>query len=183
MYRLIVLTILLANPVNVNASWPDDATALAGICFHELTWQVEAGDCEAIRDVIASLAVQRNWTFRGALRRLCRRYSNGISNRPFARLLRRGSYVNPIGWPESWPNLRHYRGNLDRLFEVAGRATDIPLEIKSSSCRYMPHRWGSRNPRLPDIHRARRMISSGRWVDAECGETVQGYYAVSVRIR
>ncbi len=158
---------------------------LARSCVHELTWNTEH-DCEPMYQSFMGLLDQighedargRRRTVVDAIRIYQRRFWGGTSTRPWARLLRPGLASSPEGWPAHWPGFANYTADFDRVYAQAGAIVRGQVETR---CAERPRHWGSRNPRLPDIHRATALIEAGRWREVDCGPTIQAYYAVVSR--
>ncbi len=151
-----------------------DINALTGICIHELTWSVEY-DCEPIYQVMRARQERRGYaSLEDAIRTQCRRFYHGTSRRPWARRVRPDIAVLP-GWPRRWGPVSAHHASIDRVFTHTRAIVEGRVPTR---CEVVPNHWGSRNRRLPDIHRAETAIRMGIWVEADCGPTIQGYYAV-----
>jgi hypothetical protein len=85
--------------------------------------------------------------------------------------------TKPQGWPRkaSWKkHLGYWRTVQQRMLRWgAGKIRDV-------SHGRVRH-WGSADERLPDIHRARRMIEGGKWEVLDVGETENQFYGIARR--
>lgn len=150
-----------------------DINALAGICMHELTWEVDH-DCPAIYEVMRARQVRRGYvSLEDAIRTQCRRFYRGLSNRSWARLLRPNA-VSVRGWPSRWGPVERHHESIAHVFDVA---EDLVVHDRRDRCNVTPNWWGSRRESLPDVHRARRAVRMGIWREVDCGPTIQAYYA------
>jgi hypothetical protein len=150
----------------------DEAHDLARIAYGEVGGP--GPDTAAIHAVLEDRARVLGVTWR----RAARMYAGGhlgTRTRPGAR--RWVAQLHPSGRrPPAWPSRASWPRTRPRWLATLRQSREVVAGRETAPC--SPHHWGSLDPRLPDVHRARR----AGWLPVDCGETVLGYWHVPRRL-
>ena len=165
---MVLVLIFLSGPSAARGQ-SHDASILARVTAGEVGLRRVTDDAPAIHRVFERRAARQGVRWQT----MAWRYSDGHLRRTGARERRwvawlRRDGLQPRGWPETaaWGR---YRGAWLRLLELA---EDVVQGRVRAPCD--PDHFGSPDPRLPDVHRARR----AGWVRVSCGDTIDGYWSV-----
>jgi len=149
-----------------------DGLLAAQACVHEAD-MISLNDCGGIIQVIEnSRAVGES--FSHALRRRMPRFAAGTTDRAWVSGLAWGPITTLEGWPFLVP-ARHYS---DAWHGVLARVNAYMHGLEPLPCAPEPSSWFGRQT---DGNVLAARLASGRWREAECGETRNAFlYAVDV---
>lgn len=153
----------------------DDAgLLLARTCVSERSWAVDTDDCSAIYAVALRRVESRGGTLSSALRALSPNlHGDGPIRRPWLRGLHRDAR-RPEGWHgASWE--RHRPLWLETLEQADALIRGDSLH----RCAELPTSWGSR----ADVRAALARDPTLRWVDVDCGHTLNRVGRYERRVR
>lgn len=161
-------------PVHASPSTLPRPAALARLCVSEAGWNMDVGDCPAIYAAIKNRAAVRgiSWTAQA------RAYSGRVYDRTRTGRRRWIAWLSPtLDRPRGWPDaaVRWERGAELWRARLEEAAKIIAGELAAPCADTVEH-WGCRYG--VDLRRARRALAEGRWSVAECGETLNTFYAV-----
>ncbi|MFW6023950.1 MAG: hypothetical protein ACOC9O_04310 [Myxococcota bacterium] len=166
---IVVALLVLGGLIQRARAMPPGTLDLARITAGEVGVDRVTDDAPAIYAVLARRAARRGVSWRV----MARWYSGGHMDRSRTDGRRWVAHLRPDGWePRGWPlgaSWRLRRGVWLDLVDVCAR---VLLGEVRAPCR--PDHYGSTDPRLPDVHRARR----AGWERVDCGDTLDGYWRV-----
>lgn len=152
-----------------------DGLLAAQACVHEATWGgARSGDCGGIIQVVETRR-RPGETFSSALRRTMPRFARGATDRAWVSELPYGPLTrDPVRWPFRVP-AAHYS---DAWRAVLHRVSEYMHGLEPMPCTPAPSAWFGRRT---DGNVLAARLDSGRWREADCGETANAFlYAIDV---